>query len=81
MNTSTGYEPCKWCGIGHLNTKCPLIKAIEYHQNGTVKRVEFMTPNDQFKPAWTYPPPSFVIGGQPILDPGFMVATWGGTKQ
>jgi hypothetical protein len=27
-------------------TKCPLVKAYEYHPNGTLKRVEFYAPND-----------------------------------
>lgn len=33
-------NPCKWCGRLHLEV-CPRVKAIEYHENGTVKRVEF----------------------------------------
>jgi hypothetical protein len=36
---------CQWCGNIH-NQKCPMIKAIEYHQDGTTKRVEFYAPND-----------------------------------
>ena len=31
---------CAWCGGFHTQ-KCPLVKAIEYHENGTTKRVEF----------------------------------------
>ncbi len=31
---------CPHCGMGHSGT-CPRIKAIEYHQDGTIKRVEF----------------------------------------
>lgn len=31
---------CPHCGFGHTGS-CPRIKAIEYHQNGTVKRVEY----------------------------------------
>jgi hypothetical protein len=31
---------CPHCGVGHIGT-CPRIKAIEYHLDGTVKRVEF----------------------------------------
>ena len=34
---------CEHCGYGHVGT-CPKIKAIEYHQNGTVKRIEFHEP-------------------------------------
>ena len=31
---------CHWCGGFHTG-KCHLVKAIEYFENGTVKRVEF----------------------------------------
>jgi hypothetical protein len=31
---------CPHCGYGHIGT-CPKIKAIEYHQDGTVRRIEF----------------------------------------
>ncbi len=36
---------CQWCG-GFHQTKCPMVKAIEYNQDGTTKRVEFYAPND-----------------------------------
>lgn len=36
---------CAWCGGFHPN-KCPLVKAIEYHLDGSTKRVEFYTPKD-----------------------------------
>lgn len=39
---------CAWCG-GFHSMKCSLVKAIEYHPDGTTKRVEFYAPND-------YPP-------------------------
>jgi hypothetical protein len=40
---STGNTPrCEWCGQSHT-AKCPLIKAVEYHENGTIKRIEFLT--------------------------------------
>ncbi len=39
---------CQWCAGFHA-TKCPLVKAIEYHQDGTTKRVEFYAATD-------YPP-------------------------
>lgn len=31
---------CRWCGWAHAGV-CPRVKAIEYHPNGEVKRVEF----------------------------------------
>ena len=34
---------CQHCGMGHTGA-CPRVKTIEYHQNGTVKRVEYFEP-------------------------------------
>lgn len=31
---------CQWCGLMHGAT-CPRVKALEYHDNGLLKRVEF----------------------------------------
>jgi hypothetical protein len=31
---------CRWCGRWH-GPVCPRVQAIEYHPDGTVKRVEF----------------------------------------
>ncbi len=42
--------PCPYCGIPHIS-RCPSVKAFEYHPNGTIKRVEFVTGADY--PAWT----------------------------
>lgn len=36
---------CNYCGSNHEG-KCPMVKAIEYYQDGTVKRVEFITSKD-----------------------------------
>lgn len=44
-NKTTG---CQFCGAFH-GLKCPAVKALEYHPNGSLKRVEFLAPND-------YPP-------------------------
>ena len=39
-------QNCRFCGMSH-GSRCPSIKAIEYHEDGiTVRRVEFMTPAD-----------------------------------
>jgi len=41
MNTTWPTpNACRWCGSYH-NTACPKVKAIEYHRDGSVKRVEF----------------------------------------
>jgi hypothetical protein len=52
--TTTINDPrkCGWCNGFHTG-KCPLVKAIEYHPDGTTKRVEFYAPKD-------YPP---ITGG------------------
>lgn len=45
---------CRWCGKYH-GTLCPDVKAIEYHPDGTVKRVEFKSVADYFAPVPTLP--------------------------
>ena len=37
---------CPYCGLLHERTVCSLIKAIEYHPSGSIKRVEFKTAAD-----------------------------------
>lgn len=32
--------PCRWCGGWHSGV-CSRVKRMEYHQNGTIKSVEF----------------------------------------
>ena len=42
--TTGGYAvTCPHCGGTHKET-CHRIRAIEYHENGTIKRVEFHAP-------------------------------------
>lgn len=52
-------QNCPYCGMLHERTVCPLIKAIEYHTNGTTKRVEFHGP----APLINYPPPHYPAPG------------------
>lgn len=40
--TAVQMATCGWCGGYHSGT-CPKVKAIEYHPDGTVKRVEFIS--------------------------------------
>lgn len=35
------HATCGHCGGNHLTDRCPYVKAIEYHENGQVKRIEF----------------------------------------
>lgn len=51
---------CQWCGVHH-GPHCPLVKSIEYFQDGTVKRVEFLTPADY---------PQYPLYPQPYGDIG-----------
>lgn len=47
---------CPHCTLPHPG-KCPLVKAVEYHENGTVRRVEFFTPADYAPAIFANPPP------------------------
>lgn len=42
---------CNWCGNYH-GVKCPEVKALEFHPDGTIKRVEFTTAADYPQPDW-----------------------------
>lgn len=42
--TSDAAPRCPYCGGLPHTGKCPLVSAIEYHPDGTVKRVEFHAP-------------------------------------
>lgn len=42
---------CNHCSGNHYSDKCPYIKAIEYHENGAIKRIEFYPrPGDFHQP-------------------------------
>ena len=43
MNTTVQLDKCQWCGGQHTGV-CGLVKALEYHSDGTLKRVEFHEP-------------------------------------
>ena len=46
--TAGGSPPCHWCSAGgtliYHNGPCPRVKSVEYHKNGTIKKVEFNDP-------------------------------------
>lgn len=54
MNTASTQQPCGYCGNHHA-AKCPLVRSIEYFENGMVKRVEFMRPGDYLQPITPMP--------------------------
>lgn len=40
------WQRCAYCGfLGHREPACPRVSAIDYHDNGTIKRVEFSQPS------------------------------------
>ena len=43
QSASMALRPCGHCGWQHSHV-CPRIKAIEYYQDGTTKRVEYHQP-------------------------------------
>lgn len=50
MQTSDAAPKCQYCGLFRHPGVCPTVKAIEYHPDGTIKRVEFKTPADYGPP-------------------------------
>ena len=66
MSTGAGNNwGCPHCGMGHSGM-CPRIKAIEYHQDGTTKRVEYHVPQPTI---WPSPPSDWPAG---IVGPGYI---------
>ena len=49
--TGIATPTCAYCGVWHSGT-CPKVKSIEYHPDGTVRRVEFHDPNPTPQPDW-----------------------------
>lgn len=45
LNDMNALHQCGHCGLMHAGP-CPRVKAIEYYENGTVKRVEYHTPQN-----------------------------------
>lgn len=51
-DASTGApSKCMRCGQDHLIPACPEVKAIEFHEDGALRRVEFLTPADMLRDA------------------------------
>lgn len=66
---------CRWCGMLH-GERCPTVKAMEFHQDGTLKRVEFLTAVDYHPLSHVppvYPLPAIANWPAQTLAP---VATW-----
>lgn len=55
QNTMTPLPAaCRWCGFAH-GPRCPAVAAMEFHPDGTLKRVEFVQP-----------PPLIPVGNAPV---------------
>lgn len=72
----TAWTTCAHCGRIHATT-CPRIAAIEYHECGTVKRVELREPEPNVVPFTQFERPnssgSFVaesVGSLQLYRPG-----------
>lgn len=52
------YCSSQWQQIYHGGA-CPKVRAIEYHPNGTIKRVEFNVPAPFFSAQWRTVPDDF----------------------
>jgi len=51
-------QNCQWCGLIHTSPGvCPMVKALEYYPDGTLKRVELKTGADYPQVAPNYPWP------------------------
>lgn len=81
MQTADATPKCIYCGALPHQGVCPTMKAIEYHENGTVKRVEFKAAADYQlpfpQPNWNDPKltaaaapdltfRTYTIGGKPV---------------
>jgi hypothetical protein len=47
---------CPYCHQTHAG-KCALVKAFEYHPDGSIKRVEFYAPSDYVPAIFANPAP------------------------
>lgn len=56
---------CQWCQRDHDGLRCPLVKAYEYYEDGSVKRVEFLTPGDYLAPIHQWLPSQLPRTEQP----------------
>lgn len=84
-STSTAnLNTCQWCGCIHSG-KCPQVKAIEYHPNGSIKRVEFFSPGDHVapvvvQPSVTNPPQPSWLKIKPLGPWEYRTYTFNGTS-
>ena len=52
-SATLSLNSCPWCGFLHISgDMCPRVKAIEYHPDGRVKRIEFWPEQPFISGAW-----------------------------
>lgn len=67
MTTIVEATPkCGYCGCMPHQGICPMVKAIEYHENGTVKRVELHGPQPLRADWYQRTLDMVVIGNMPV---------------
>jgi hypothetical protein len=73
--TTTNYASCRWCGIvagsvPHTIEACPSVKAVEYHPDGSIARVEKWGPVDRQAPViplWWFSTHLEAMGQYPLV--------------
>lgn len=54
---------CAHCGNGHIG-RCPLVKSIEYFEDGRIKRIEYHEPHQYTPPVYAKTAVAVTIPGQ-----------------
>ena len=80
MNTADASPKCSHCGQPPHPGVCPMVKAVEYYENGQIRRVEYKGASDYmapFMPAPYAPPNPPLPPGLPNPVPFPTMTTWG----
>ena len=70
-------EKCQHCGNIH-EFRCPLIKSIEYYEDGSIKKIEYMTPADYGSTYITVPAYQYPVHRPPVI-PHYPITIFGNT--
>lgn len=55
-NTGIEQSKCIHCGAGSHDGQCPKIKSVEYHPDGSIKKVEYHQKIETTRVRAYYPP-------------------------
>lgn len=78
IDTNTPQGPCGHCGLWHSGP-CSRIKAIEYYENGMVKRIEYVDqpmPLPQPPQEYSHFTPGGITYVQPPSSPWYSCTIW-----